>query len=68
MVLIFDKEEILKRPELEFKQGDRATDVRLEGTVADQFWQGGKCYIPVIYKGQRRKMHINRLLRRHDDR
>jgi len=64
MVLIFDKDEILKRPVLDLKQGDRASDVRLEGTVEDQFWRGGDCYIPVIYKGQRRKMKINQSFNR----
>lgn len=64
MSLIFDKEEILRRPLLDLKEGDKRSDVRLEGTVQDQFWHGSDCFIPVIYKGQRRKMQINQHLRR----
>ena len=67
MSINFDKDEILQRPKLVFQEGDRKSDVRLEGTFEDQFWHGGDCYIPVVYKGQRRKMKINHMLRRSTD-
>ena len=54
-----DKNDVLNREELVFKDGDKPSSARTEGTWGENFfWHGDKCYVPVIYKGQKRKKRI----------
>ncbi len=50
---IWTKEEVLSRSELTLEELKSLAHFRLEeGWPHNQFWDGGKCYVPVIYKGR----------------
>ena len=60
------KEEVLGRQEITADDLKGADHFRVEvGWPDNQFWEGGKCYVPVIYKGraykcrQRIKTQVN---------
>jgi len=53
------KEDVLNREELILKQGDPMSSFSMQGDWGNNFfWKGEKCYIPVIFKGERRKMRV----------
>ena len=55
-----DKHDVLTRPILELGKGDRKDYVKVQGEMGhNQFWHGDRCYLPVIYKGQRMRVRIN---------
>ena len=50
---------ILKRPEVILRIGDKPSYIQIQGIPGqNQFWEGEKCYIPVLYKGQPRKLRV----------
>lgn len=54
----FTKEEVLKRRELDI-EGVDARYFKYQGMHPDnQFWHGGDCYVPVIYKSQPFKLKV----------
>lgn len=58
----FDKDEVLKRKILEFDDDFDHKYFRTQGIYPDiQFWcpVDGKCYAPVLYKAQPRRIRLN---------
>ena len=54
----FDKNDVLNRKELDITDID-IKHFKYEGRYPeDQFWDGSICYVPVIYKGQARKLRV----------
>ena len=66
----FTKEDVLDRRELDIS-GLEPEDIKYfhpQGYIPDnQFWDGGKCYTPVIYKAQEYKLRVNIRTAAHDD-
>ena len=60
------KEEVLSRQEIDMSDVDYK-HFKIETSVADQFWHGSECYIPVIYKAQRLKMRYRPKMRAIDE-
>ena len=48
---------ILDREEHFPKKGDKPSYYKTQGFLGkNQFWDGPKCYIPILYKGQPKKL------------
>jgi len=59
MGLELDKDEVLGRPDLDITQVIEPKHLQTEGEhSSNQFWIGGKCYIPVVYMGQSFRLQV----------
>ena len=56
----FDKDEVLSRPILNFDDNFDHKYFIYEGLYpVNQFWDGGKCYLPVRYKQVPHRVRVN---------
>lgn len=54
----FDKEDVLKRIEIDISEVDPHY-FKYQGVHPDnQFWHGAECYVPVLYKSQPFKLKV----------
>jgi hypothetical protein len=66
-VKTWTKEEVLDREELTADELKGVKHFRVEeGFPTNQFWDGGKCYVPVIYMGRAYKCR-QRIKSEHQD-